>query len=212
MEIRDMLDTCNSLQSIYTTLDETCSRAQIGIYTLFSDLQENFKKSEKSLSDAKEELSKNLPILNEKSENLSEKIHVLNELIRLEQRKIELQQDVKIKQKEIPKIPDLDKTQEIEKILEKIRESESVLSRFEEALGLKILRCDSSIRFIFSHITCFHLSEHFVELKMENESYWLIVCSPSIKDVDRILEDLNKTHDLTQFLKSIRNGFKMLYN
>jgi len=207
-----MQDTCKSLQSIYSTLDEACSRSQLGIYTLFSDLQQNFKKSEKSLNEIKEELSKNFPILNEKREDLNEKIQVLNELIRLEQGKIELQEEVKIKLGEIPQVSDLDKTEETKKILEKLRESERVQNRFEEALGLKILRCDDSIRFVFSHISCFHLNEHFVELKMENECYQLIVCSPSIEEVERILQELNKTHDLTQFLKSIRNGFKMLYN
>lgn len=211
MENADTQDPSKRLASFYSALDDFVSTTESSFHNFYSELQEKFDKSNKKLLEAKQETSKCLPVLTEQSEELNKKLEILSELIMIEEKKIELQEKV-TKKKDCIFFGDFDKKEEIEEIRGKIGGLEKILKKFELALGLEILRYDDSVRFIFSFISCINPNKHFIELRIENGSFNLVACSPNIGDLDSYIEALNKTHDLTQFLKLVRTRFKMLYN
>lgn len=211
MEKTDPQDPPNTLKTCYSSITDLTSATESSFHNFFLDMRENFEKTQKKLLDAKQETSKHLPVLTEQIEELNRKLEILSELVMIEEKKIELQEKV-TKKSEGFFFGDWDKKEETDEIRGKIGELEKVVRKFEHALGLEISRYDDSVRFIFSFISCMNPNKHFIELRIENGSFNLVACSPSLEGLDAHIESLNKTHDLTQFLKLVRTGFKMLYN
>ena len=159
-----------------------------------------------------EEIKEKIKINEQVSSQLSSKKKILLEMIEILDSKLRIQNEIFSKNQVFEVVNSESLNENLESLKKETFELEEQVKKFENLLGLKIMRFNDCIRFAFSHIVRNNSGKHFVEMTRSNDCYVLVDCSPWISEIENFVLVLNKTQDLTMFLKNVRKGFKLLYN
>ncbi|MFS7940012.1 putative chromosome segregation protein Spc25 [Helianthus anomalus] len=91
---------------------------------------------------------------------------------------------------------------------ERREEIEEAISWYNKVLGFRIER-GRGIKFIFTHInTKKPDEEYFFTIRLENDSYCLLECHPHVTEVNKLVNDLNITNGLYNFVRVMRTKFQ----
>jgi hypothetical protein len=206
--------------------NEVSSYKKYDFSVLSSALEESKKNLEniwqdslRRVSISQQEMVKKLKIIATRCKNTEQKItelemkkEILNEEIECLQHKSSTQEQFFCDARQLlgSNVHNLHET--VSALKKQIATSEDLYNCFETTSKLNILKKENCIRFDFSCITQLNQNKHFVELSRENQVYVLISCVPLINGIEELLVSLNRTQDLTFFLKTVRSKFKLLYN
>lgn len=168
--------------------------------------------SQQKLTKETEEIKEKIKQNEQVSSQLSSKKKILLEMIEILESKLRMQNEIFSKNQVFEVVNSESLNENLESLKKETFELEEQVKKFENLLGLKITRFNDCIRFTFSHIIRNNSGKHFVEMTRSNDSYILVDCSPWLSEIENFVLVLNKTQDLTMFLKNVRKGFKLLYN
>ncbi|KAJ3219448.1 hypothetical protein HDU67_001279 [Dinochytrium kinnereticum] len=90
------------------------------------------------------------------------------------------------------------------------RKVEPEIAFFESKMAMKIFSLKGeALRFSFTHINSkLWDEEYFFIVDVSQEVYKVLQCQPPIKDLDLLLNNLNRTRDFYLFLKDMRKAFQ----
>ncbi|XP_076916473.1 kinetochore protein SPC25 homolog [Bidens hawaiensis] len=87
-------------------------------------------------------------------------------------------------------------------------EIEEAISWYNKVLGFRIER-GRGIKFIFTNINMKKPDEeYFFTIRLENDSYCLLECYPHVTEVNKLIEELNITNGLYNFVRIMRTKFQ----
>ncbi|XP_076915454.1 kinetochore protein SPC25 homolog [Bidens hawaiensis] len=87
-------------------------------------------------------------------------------------------------------------------------EIEEAISWYNKVLGFRVER-GLGIKFIFTNINMKKPDEeYFFTIRLKNDSYCLLECYPPVIEVNKLIEELNITNDLYNFVRIMRTKFQ----
>lgn len=172
-----------------------------------SDYNEELEKltsEELHLKSDKQDKSEQCEKVKQQLDKYHENIHNILQISELLEKNINLEEE---------------KSQQYEKLLnseqcndEKIKEFDKAVSYFQSRLGLKLERKkDEELAFIFTHINPENSNEQYEFcINITDDNYNVTKCQPEIPEMKILLEKLNETNDLQNFVSTMREKFKEL--
>ncbi|KAI3820746.1 hypothetical protein L1987_08294 [Smallanthus sonchifolius] len=91
---------------------------------------------------------------------------------------------------------------------ERREEIEEAISWYNKVLGFRIER-GRGIKFIFTNINMKKpIEEYFFTIRLENNSYSLLDCHPHVTEAKKLVQELNITNGLYNFVRVMRTKFQ----
>ncbi|KOM40451.1 hypothetical protein LR48_Vigan04g064900 [Vigna angularis] len=87
-------------------------------------------------------------------------------------------------------------------------EAQEVISWYNRILGFHV-EGGHGVKFTFKNIDENNPNEEFrFTIRHEDDMYTLLNCEPSLKDIDKLIHELNKTNGLFKFVRTMRRKFQ----
>lgn len=85
---------------------------------------------------------------------------------------------------------------------------EEAISWYNRVLGFRI-ECGNGVKFIFTNIRPENPNEEYsFVIRHENETYYLLKCSPHLSGTKELVNELNKSNGLFKFVRTMRERFQ----
>lgn len=80
---------------------------------------------------------------------------------------------------------------------------------YRRVLGLSIEGGAAGVKYAFSNINEKNMNDQYTfTVKLDGDTYSLVNCDPDVEDISTLMKDLNKTNDLFEFVRIMREKFK----
>ncbi|XP_020225812.1 kinetochore protein SPC25 homolog isoform X2 [Cajanus cajan] len=87
-------------------------------------------------------------------------------------------------------------------------EVQEAISWYNRVLGFHV-EGGHGVKFTFKNINVDNPNEeYFFTIRHEDDTYTLLNCEPSLKDIDELIHELNKTNGLFKFVRTMRKKFQ----
>ncbi|KAI5021070.1 hypothetical protein ZWY2020_054480 [Hordeum vulgare] len=86
---------------------------------------------------------------------------------------------------------------------------QKALRWYQEFLGFQVVTGGEGVKFVFDKVDLQSPEKEFsVSLKIDNDRYILLQCSPAVEDSEELMKDLNLSNNLAKFARIIRQRFQ----
>ncbi|KAK9080513.1 hypothetical protein SSX86_000271 [Deinandra increscens subsp. villosa] len=191
-----------SLQSIQSTSQETVSNeGKIGI--LKAQLRAVEDDLVKAISVKTQKEAKKMAIADSIS-TAKARIEELNQIVVDQRTRKEEYAEIMLRQSEALKECEEKYNQDAERR----EEIEEAISWYNKALGFRI-ETGRGIKFIFTNINKTKPDEeYFFTIRLENDTYSLLECHPHVTETKKMIQELNLTNGLYNFVRTMRTKFQ----
>ncbi|XP_027903242.1 kinetochore protein SPC25 homolog isoform X2 [Vigna unguiculata] len=192
----------NSLQSITATAIKT-ARSQSQLTEVKAKLRESEKELVKALAVKTRREAKRMA-LKDAIASVKERVEVMKTRIQRRRTKCEECATV-VSQHRLVLTASEQQSNESNELKD---EAQEAISWYNRILGFHV-EGGHGVKFTFKNINENNPNEEFCfTIRHEDDMYTLLNCEPSLKDIDKLIHELNKTNGLFKFVRTMRRKFQ----